>query len=54
MMLVKIALALIIFWLIGLIVPHHTGVVIYTLPVIAFVMIIVSGHRRRLDNPNEN
>jgi len=53
-MFVKTALALIIFWLIGLIAPYHTGAVIYTLPVIAIVMIMVSGHRRRLDNPNEN
>ena len=53
-MLVKIALGLITFWLIGLIVPHHIGVVIYTLPVIAIVMIMVSGRRRRLNNPNDN
>ncbi|MBE0539639.1 MAG: hypothetical protein IH620_08000 [Ignavibacterium sp.] len=53
-MLVKIALALIIFWLIGLIAPYKTGAVIYTLPVAAIVMMIVSSHRRRLANPNEN
>ncbi|GEM_PF-5010477 len=53
-MLVKIALALILFWLIVLMVPYNTGAVIYTLPVAAIVMIMVSGHRRRLENPNDN
>ena len=51
-MLVKIALGLIIFWLIGLIVPQDIGVVIYTLPVIATIMIMVSGDQRRLININ--
>jgi predicted histidine transporter YuiF (NhaC family) len=53
-MLVKIALLIIIFWLIGLVVPHDIGAVMYTLPVIATIMIMVSGHRRRLNNPNDN
>jgi len=53
-MLVKIALGIIIFWLIGLIVPLDIGAVIYTLPVIATIMIVVSGDRRKLNNPNDN
>jgi hypothetical protein len=53
-MLVKIALVLMIFWLIGLFTPYETGVATYTLPVIALVMIMVSGHRRMLNNPYDN
>jgi len=53
-MLIKIALGIVIFCLIGLIVPYEIGAVIYTLPVIATIMIMVSGHRRRLNNPNDN
>jgi len=53
-MLVKIALALIIFWLVGIFTPNSIGKVIYTLPVVAVALIMVSAHRRRLNNPNEN
>ena len=53
-MLVKIALGIIILWLVGLFVPHAIGAIMYTLPVIAIIMIIVSGNRRRLNNPNDN
>jgi predicted histidine transporter YuiF (NhaC family) len=53
-MLVKIVFGIIIFWLIGLIVAHDIGAVMYTLPVIATIMIMVSGHRRMLNNPNDN
>jgi len=49
-----IALVLIVFWLIGIIKPHYISAVIYTLPVIATLMIMVSGHRGRLNNPNNN
>lgn len=52
-MLVKIALGLIILWLIGLVVAHDIGTIIYTLPVIAIVMIMVSDYRRRSNNPND-
>ncbi len=47
-MLVKIALVLIIFWLIGLLMPHSIGNVIHILPVIAIVMILFSDRRRML------
>ena len=53
-MLVKIALALIIFWLVGLLTPNSLGTVIHSLPVIAIVMIMISDYRRRQDNPYEN
>ena len=53
-MLVKIAFGIIIFWLIGLIVPLDIGAVIYTLLVIATIMIMVSGDRCRLNNPIDN
>jgi len=52
--LVKIALLILIFWLIGLFVPYEIGNIIYAFPPIAIVMIMVSGRRRRMNNPNEN
>ena len=48
-MLVKIALGLIIFWLIGLIVPYDIRAVIFTLPVIATIMIMVSGEPTQVE-----
>jgi len=50
-MIVKIALGLIVFWLMGLAAPFEIGNVIYSLPPIAIIMIMVSGHLRRRKNP---
>ncbi len=52
-MIIKIALALIILWLIGPIMQQNVDAVVYTLPVIAIVMILFSDHRRMLNNPND-
>lgn len=50
-MLVKIALALIVFGLIALAAPFEMGYVIYALLPIAIIMIMVSGNQRRRKNP---
>lgn len=47
-MLVKIALSLIIFWLIGLLLPHSIGNAIHILPVIAIIMILFPDRRRMM------
>jgi ABC-type Fe3+-siderophore transport system permease subunit len=52
-LLVKIALTIVIFWLIGLLVPYEIGNVMYAFPPIAIAMIMVSGHRRRIKYPND-
>ena len=52
-MLVKIALALIVFWLMALAAPLKISNVIYALPPIAIIMIMVSGRQRRTKNPND-
>lgn len=52
-MLVKIALAILFFWLIVLITPYEIGKVIYAFPPIAIAMIMVSGRRRRTKYPND-
>ena len=52
-MLVKIALLILIFWLIGLLVPYEIGNVMYAFPPIAIAIIMVSGHRRRIKYPND-
>jgi len=49
---VKIALALIIFWLTGPIVSQDLDADNNILPVIATIMIIISDHRRRMNNSN--
>jgi hypothetical protein len=52
-MLVKIALALIVFWLMALAAPFEIGNVVYAFPPIAIIMIMVSGRQRRIKNPND-
>lgn len=52
-MLVKIALVLMIVWIIGLLIPNSVGAVIYIIPLISIAMIMVSGRRRMLNNPDE-
>ena len=52
-MLVKIALAILLLWLIALLVPYEIGKVIYAFPPIAIAMIMVSGHLRRIKYPND-
>ena len=53
LMLVKMALAILLLWFIGLLVPYEIGNVIYAFPPIAIAMIMVSGHRRRIKYPND-
>ena len=48
-MLVKIAPGMIILWLIGLVVPHDIRAVLYKLPVIAAIMIMVSGEPTQVE-----
>ena len=50
-MLVKIALALTVFWLIALAAPFEIGNVIYALLPIAIIMIMVSGRQQRIKHP---
>lgn len=52
-MLVKIALLIVFFWLIGLFVPDEIGNVMYAFPAVAVIMIMNSGHQRRIKNPND-
>jgi len=52
-MLVKMALAILLLWFMGLLVPYEIGNVIYAFPPIAIAMIMVSGHRRRIKYPND-
>ncbi|MFO7524204.1 MAG: hypothetical protein R6W68_02000 [Ignavibacteriaceae bacterium] len=52
-MLVKIALALIIFWIVGAFMQHPLGLVIHTLPMISIVFILISEQKRIARTPNE-
>lgn len=52
-MLVKIALALIIFWFIGVFMQNPLGIVIHTLPIISIVFIMISEQNRVARTPNE-
>ncbi len=53
-MFVKIAIVLIILWLIGITVLQDLVASIYALPLFAIIMIMFSGYRRRLNNPYDN
>jgi hypothetical protein len=52
-MLVKIALVLFIFWLVGLFIPNSISYIIHIIPLVSVAMILISGNRRMLNNPNE-
>jgi len=52
--LVKTALLIVFFWLIGLFVPYEIGNVLYAFPAVAVIMIMISGHQRKIKNPNDN
>lgn len=53
-MLVKFALVLIVFWLVGLFIPGSISYAIHIIPLISVIMILISGNRRMLNNPNEH